>query len=149
MTDHWVTIYTFTYPHEAYVIRGKLESEGINCMLKDELTIQIDNFYSNALNGVKLQVPEEHAEAAKMIMKEAGYVFDEGAIPSKYLLRIKTFTDKIPLFNKIDFFWRLLFMLTAAIAVILIIFYFLNSRYLYLISVYETGIGGHLSVLRF
>lgn len=30
--EQFVTIKTFTYPHEAYVIRGKLESEGISVL---------------------------------------------------------------------------------------------------------------------
>ena len=49
MSTQLITIYTFNYPHEAYIIKGRLESEGIICFLKDEMTIQIDNFYSNAL----------------------------------------------------------------------------------------------------
>lgn len=66
--DKLVTIKTFTYPHEVYVIRGKLESEGIQTFLKDEMTVQVHNFYSNAIGGVKLQVPSEEVEKALSIM---------------------------------------------------------------------------------
>ncbi|MDR2815157.1 MAG: DUF2007 domain-containing protein [Proteiniphilum sp.] len=62
------TIKTFTYPHEAYVIRGKLESEGIRTFLKDEMTVQVYNFYSNAVGGVKLQVFAEDADKALDIL---------------------------------------------------------------------------------
>ncbi len=75
--EKWITIYTFNYPHEAYVIRGKLESEGIICFLMDELTIQVDNFYSNALNGVKLQVKTSDVATAIEIMKEGGFHFED------------------------------------------------------------------------
>ncbi len=64
--ERLVTIKTFTYAHEAAVARSLLASEGIFCFLKDELTIQANPFYSNALGGVKLQVREgdfEHAAA--------------------------------------------------------------------------------------
>lgn len=63
-----VTIKTFTYPHEAYVVRGKLESEGIETFTKDEMTVQVHNFYSNAVGGVKLQVWEKDVPHAKEIL---------------------------------------------------------------------------------
>lgn len=63
-----VTIKTFTYPHEAYIVRGKLESEGIETFMKDELTVQVHNFYSNAVGGVKLQVLEKDVEKASSIL---------------------------------------------------------------------------------
>lgn len=66
--EQWITILTFNYPHEAYVIRSKLESEGIVVFLKDENTVQAYNFLSNALGGVKLQVRERDVEEAKQII---------------------------------------------------------------------------------
>lgn len=66
--EQLTTIKTFTYPHEAYVMRGRLESEGIQTFLKDEMTVQVYNFYSNAVGGVKLQVPAEDAEKALKIL---------------------------------------------------------------------------------
>jgi hypothetical protein len=69
-----VTIMTFTHPSEMYVIRWRLEMEGIDCFAKDELTIQIHPFYSNALGGVKLQIRERDLEKATAILKESGYI---------------------------------------------------------------------------
>lgn len=66
--EQLVTIKTFTYPHEAYVIRGRLESEGIQTFLKDEMTVQVYNFYSNAIGGVKLQVFPEDVDRALSII---------------------------------------------------------------------------------
>lgn len=66
--EQLVTIKTFTYPHETYVTRGKLESEGIQTFLKDEMTVQVHNFYSNAIGGVKLQVSSEDVERALSII---------------------------------------------------------------------------------
>lgn len=54
--ETFITIATFQYPHQAYIIKAKLESEGIYVLLKDELTIQAHNFLSNAIGGVKLQI---------------------------------------------------------------------------------------------
>jgi hypothetical protein len=50
------------------VERGKLESEGIQTFLKDEATVQVYNFYSNAVGGVKLQVFAYDAERAIAIL---------------------------------------------------------------------------------
>ena len=66
--EELITIKTYTYPHEVYVERGKLESEGIQTFLKDEATVQVYNFYSNAVGGVKLQVFADDAERAIAIL---------------------------------------------------------------------------------
>lgn len=66
--EQLVTIKTFTYPHEAYVIQGRLESEGIPTFLKDEMTVQVHNFYSNAVGGVKLQVTAGDVDKALQVL---------------------------------------------------------------------------------
>ena len=90
--NDWITIMTFTYPHESYVIRGALESEGIQTFLKDELTIQIDNFLSNAIGGVRLQVPKDQVEDAVKLLKENGYLKEEN--PKKPLVEVLEPTNK-------------------------------------------------------
>lgn len=70
----WITIQTFMYPHEASLAKAKLESAGIDCFVQDELTIQVINLYSNALGGVKLQVPEDKTEEARSILIEGGFI---------------------------------------------------------------------------
>lgn len=75
--QQWITIKTFTYPHEAYIVQGKLESEGIRTFLKDEMTVQVYNFYSNAIGGVKLQIPEEDVDTALAILGEKKEVENE------------------------------------------------------------------------
>jgi type III secretory pathway lipoprotein EscJ len=72
--DNFVTVKTFSYPHEVAVIRARLESEGIECFVKDELTIQVQPFYSNAIGGVKLQVKESDLAQTIEILKETGYL---------------------------------------------------------------------------
>ena len=43
-----VELATFMYPHEAHLAKGKLDAHGIESIILDELTIQTNNFYSNA-----------------------------------------------------------------------------------------------------
>ena len=59
------------------VVRSRLEFEGITCFVKDELTIQVDNFYSNAVGGLELQVRVEDQENALLVLKEMGLVHDQ------------------------------------------------------------------------
>ena len=72
-----ITVLTFTFPHEVAIVRGRLEAEGISCFVKDELTVQIHPFYSNAIGGVKLQVRESDLTQAIEILKETGYIYEE------------------------------------------------------------------------
>lgn len=73
MMENWETIITFTYPQDAHIAQGFLESEGVESILMDELTVQVQNFYSNAIGGVKLQVKSEDIENATSILKNGGY----------------------------------------------------------------------------
>lgn len=72
--NDWTIIITFIYPHEAHLAKGFLEAEGFEVMIKDELTAQVNNFYSTAIGGVKLLVPEQDAKRARETLKEAGYI---------------------------------------------------------------------------
>lgn len=72
--DNWKTILTFTYPHEAHIAKGYLESQGIGALIQDELTAQVNNFYSGAIGGVKILVAEKDYEAALKILQKGGYI---------------------------------------------------------------------------
>lgn len=74
------TIKTFEYPHEAQITKNKLESEGVYVFLKDEYTVQTDNFLSNAIGGVKLQVLEKDVEKSKEILKIFKQKFQENLL---------------------------------------------------------------------
>jgi|SRR5690554_6253123 hypothetical protein len=65
---NYVTIKSYTYSHNAHLDEMQLKNEGIPVFLKDELTNQVDNFMSNAIGGVKLQVPEEYKQKAEAIL---------------------------------------------------------------------------------
>ena len=75
--EKFITVLTFTFANEVSIIRGRLEAEGITCFVKDEYTVQVQPFYSNAIGGVKLQVKESDLNQAIEILKEAGYLKDE------------------------------------------------------------------------
>ena len=66
------TIATYSFPYEAQISRGRLESEGIPAFIADEQTINMQWLYSNALGGVRLQVPKAYVEQALKVLAEDG-----------------------------------------------------------------------------
>lgn len=72
--SRWVTVMTFVLPYESYVARSLLEAEGILVFVQDEILSHVHNFYSQAVGGVKLQVPDDRVEEAVEILKAGGFV---------------------------------------------------------------------------
>jgi hypothetical protein len=63
-----ITIARYSLAIEAHIARAKLESEGIPAFVADEHTITADWLYSNAMGGVRLQVPDACVEQARTIL---------------------------------------------------------------------------------
>lgn len=80
--EKWITVITFVLPHEAYVAETLLRSSGITVSVRDEYIIGACHFYSNAVGGVKLQVPGIEYEEALTILAEGGYIKTYEAIES-------------------------------------------------------------------
>ena len=62
------TVASFRESYKAYIARGRLEAEGIPVVIVDEHLVQVNWMYSQAIGGVKLQVPEEMLEQAREIL---------------------------------------------------------------------------------
>ena len=78
MNKELVTLGSFEFLADVQIIKSKLESEGITVILKDENTVSIDPFASNALGGIKLQVYGSDKERAQEIFNEVrNYAVDE------------------------------------------------------------------------
>lgn len=82
MAERLITVATFSQPTEAYILKGRLEAEGIPCFLGDEHIIAAQPLYSVAVGGVKLQVTEGDAqEAMEMLARIRGgtseYILDD------------------------------------------------------------------------
>jgi hypothetical protein len=72
-----VTIATASHAHEAHLLRGALEAEGIAVVLADEHLIAIDWLHSNAIGGVKVMVREGDVAAALAILEGEPLPLDE------------------------------------------------------------------------
>lgn len=68
MTENLVTIARYSTTYEANMVKSQLESAGIPAFVADEYTIGVNWLYSNALGGVKVQVPESLAPEALEIL---------------------------------------------------------------------------------
>jgi len=64
-----VTVKSFDSYFLANIITGRLQSEGIECYLKDEATVTMDPILTNAIGGIKLVVKKENAAAVAKILK--------------------------------------------------------------------------------
>jgi len=55
---------------DAHIVSGRLEEEGIRCWLKDENTVTVTPFFSNAVGGIKLMVTKEQLEEARQLLDQ-------------------------------------------------------------------------------
>ncbi len=65
-----VTIARYSWPYEADLAKAHLQAAGIMAFVTDEFLVNLNWLYSNAVGGVRLQVPEEDADAARELLKQ-------------------------------------------------------------------------------
>jgi hypothetical protein len=71
--DNYHIVAIFTYPSDLAVVKTLLESNNINCYVRDELTVQVHNFFSNAIGGIRLEVPAEQLDLAQKVIEDNGF----------------------------------------------------------------------------
>jgi hypothetical protein len=119
MNQSLETVATFSFAPEMGLVRSKLESEGIECFVKDELVSQ--TYIHNAVGGMKLQVKVEDAERAKKILEEMK-IFDQPVNKSSRMRSFDRATKRMPLFGGLNLSVRF-FALLVLIAVVLSLVY--------------------------
>ncbi|MCT4623335.1 MAG: hypothetical protein N4A46_06895 [Schleiferiaceae bacterium] len=93
--EGWAVVATFTFPTESAIAKGKLEAEGIECKVEDELTVQAHNFYSNAIGGVKLLVQLKDVTQARSILVSGGFVKNEIQSTPRYVRNFEALSSRI------------------------------------------------------
>ena len=116
--SQFITVTSFLLIQDAYMAKSFLESEEIEVFLKDELSTQVNPHYSNTFDGVKLQVIDSEAERALQLLIEAGYVKSNNLSNSSIFTN--SFTQKIPLINKLPIDMQLPAFITLILLIILI-----------------------------
>lgn len=64
------TVAVFTYPDEAQIAVSVLEANGIECFLPDEYITSLDWFYTNAIGGIRVQVPDDLIDSAREVLRD-------------------------------------------------------------------------------
>ncbi|HEU5078313.1 MAG TPA: DUF2007 domain-containing protein [Opitutaceae bacterium] len=62
------TVASFGSPMEAQMLRARLEGSGIAAFLRDENMVTLDWLASNAVGGVKVDVPDDDYEKAMELL---------------------------------------------------------------------------------
>jgi len=80
MEDIFELIGTYQYSSEAIIIKGKLESEGIEVFMRDNNTVDANPLYSNAVGGVKLFVnSNDYLKAKDIVSQVSKYSLDDNS----------------------------------------------------------------------
>lgn len=80
MEDIFELIGSYQYSSEAIIIKGKLESEGIEVFMRDNNTVDANPLYSNAIGGVKLFVNhKDYFKAQDIISQVSPYSLDDNS----------------------------------------------------------------------
>jgi hypothetical protein len=123
--DDFINILTKPLPQDLWIIKGRLEAEGIDCFIKDELTVQSNNLWSNALGGVKLQVSERHFDEALSLLTELGYIEVPSALGDNLITKIDKATSALPLLSYFNILNRLVVMTLLIVCVVTLCVYLL------------------------
>lgn len=129
-TNDFITVAVFDYAHELIIIRSRLESEGVECKTVDELTVQVNPLYSQAIGGIKLQVKKSDAIQAIEILKEGGHVTDKDFEKSspKIISYLDLNTSKIPFLKEVQFEIRVMILVSSLVLIISLVAVLLNGN---------------------
>lgn len=117
-----VEIARFQNQAEAFMLRSLLESEGIECYLKDEIINQMYGGFVD-FGGIKVQVMEDQVPHAMDVMQANGYELpkeDEAIAP---LAPMSGFVGKIPFLRKFALEKQLLIILIVTALLLALLVY--------------------------
>ena len=116
--DKWTVIISFTYGHEAHLVKSILESEEFEVILRDELNAQVCEAGANAVGGVKLCVRESEVVRAIHSLQKGGFIQKPVETESRLMKKFGQFYSKVPLIGKLT--PELVLILLIALIIILI-----------------------------
>ena len=78
MGEKLAVVYRAFSEGEAYIIKGKLEENGIPCILKSNAAPSVYVFTIDGMGEIKVCVPESMEEAARRLIEEVPQESDDG-----------------------------------------------------------------------
>ncbi|SRX75344.1 putative signal transducing protein [Aequorivita antarctica] len=127
--NHFQTVAVFTYPTDLFVAKSFLESHEIECFVRDEMTIQVHNFYSNAIGGIKLEVNTEDYEKARCLLIQHGFIEEEeiaAESENNWIFKLDKITSTVPVIKSLSFSTRAIILFILVLLLITIPAYFLS-----------------------
>ena len=127
--NHFQTVAVFTYPTDLFVAKSFLESHEIECFVRDEMTIQVHNFYSNAIGGIKLEVNAQDYEKARSLLIQNGFIEEEEPVAeseNNWVFKLDKLTSKIPIIKSLRFSTRMIVAFILLLLLIIVPAYFLS-----------------------
>lgn len=73
----FVVIERYFQAHEAHLAKNALEAAGIKCMLLNEISTQVYNFFNPGSGGILLKVQEEDIDLSREILSTGQLAIDE------------------------------------------------------------------------
>ena len=148
MTD-WITVTSFSVASQAYLAKARLESEGIDVFLKDELTMQV--YALGVIGGVKLQVREVHLDAACDILIEMGYLDPPNPKHGSLIQFLDRITSSLPGFGNTILEIRLVVIvaLLLMLIVLALLLYHSPSTFEHLTSLQRYRLNQYADLRRF
>jgi hypothetical protein len=108
----YITIKESHYQTDLLVLKSRLESEGIQCLLKNELTTQILNHIPSFL--VELQVPDIDLKRVREIMFEMGELQQENTEATCPECDSEKISLKLSPLKRIQLFFSILYVALGA-----------------------------------
>ena len=65
-----ITIFSSNIPIDCYILKGRLETDGIDCFVFDDNIVNVHPFKAVAIGGVKLKVPSDQFELAYELINQ-------------------------------------------------------------------------------
>jgi hypothetical protein len=116
--EHYSTVYRFSLSHEAGLAHTILLNQGITARLRDEHTLTMLNGYENALGGLRLEVPANDLDRARLLLKLGQLIPVEPESKPKFLETMSDYLGRVPGFSYLSPMARIL----LAIALLTLIF---------------------------
>lgn len=119
-TDKMVEIARFQYPEEAQALIALLQSEGIDCYIRNEYSSRIMAGYVD-IGGARVELLESSVPKALQVMKEHGYeIPDDNEQPEQIkaisgLASHIPFLKKLPLEKQIMYFFIIIALLLVGL----------------------------------
>jgi len=127
ITDKMVEIARFSRVEDAQAMLALLQSEGVDCYLRNEYTTQVNGIID--MGGVRVEMLEESVPKAMQILKDNGYDIPEEDENPDDVTSVTSWTSRIPILRKFSLGGQILilvFVIAACLALLIFLGYILT-----------------------